>query len=602
MKLAKSLFQQGLIIVTIPLLFQIAFVVHLLLVLDNVRSNLDQEAQSYQLIRSAYTCFRKTAEHVAFTGLSLGMGKSTSSQTVRQYLEKVKTDSNSLAARIQSNKDQEKNARDLQAAAEKLVATVIPEIPPEEDPKTWSLKQSPSIRKLIESDVPDYLKILTRIVDVEENHSSADIAAANKSLDQLGGVLAIALLVPSLVAMVLARFYSVSITKPLQHLSNVGWLMSRRSPLPPIREDAAEFAEVDKLLHAVNEEVENALIKEKDVVANAVDLICSLDRDEVFRVVNPYVQRMLKYSEEEIVGRHLSELATGAGLVDAIAKMRTTMQSESAATFELRLRKKDLSYIDTKWSCVWSQAHHMFFCVVSDVTEQKRAEQLKQDFSDAVSQDLRNPLLAMRASIDLMLQGQCGPLSPEVAATLTKTSSSVNRLVLLASELLDFQKIEGGKMQLDTARCDLHEIAAESFDFVSILADSKDIKIIVPKGSAVALCDRMKILQTVVNLLTNAIKFSPANSSIEIVIREFAETVELSVIDCGPGIPDQYQRRIFEPFEQVPSAQSKVGTGLGLAICKLIVEAHGGSISVASNSENTTGSVFTISLPKIAAR
>jgi len=186
-------------------------------------------------------------------------------------------------------------------------------------------------------------------------------------------------------------------------------------------------------------------MREKEVVVNAISLICSLDSDEVFQEANPYAKRMLGYFPEEMVGKHLSEFAIGADLIEVIEALRSTVHSGSLSTFELTMRHKDGSSIETKWSCAYSNSHQKFFCIVDDITDEKRAEQLRIDFSDTVSQDLRNPLISIQQILESIKNGSHGAVSNEVDKTLDKTSRNVDRLVLLANELLDFQKIKGRK-------------------------------------------------------------------------------------------------------------------------------------------------------------
>jgi len=597
MNLSPNLFKRGLMILVVPIFCQLLFVAHLVFALNVIADIRKQESQSYELIRTAYTCFRETTEGIVSTGLAISLGRDTNPEQKRDKLMSITKRSNELADRIETDPLQKENAQGLRKATS-ILSGLLELLFPKTTADSWHVKEHEQDKTLIRSVTLQYLEALAKVVDVEEQRNAGETALANKNIDQLWIVFACAIVVSLAMAVILGRYYVASISKPLKHLRESGTLLSERQNLRTPMEGAVEFSQVDALLHLVAAEVEGALNREKDVVQNAGELICSLDRDEVFRVANPYVERLLAYRENDLIGRHLSEVAASAELLDAIDKMRTTVQSGSLTTFELRMRRKDGGSVDTKWSCVWSPAHEMFFCIVNDITEQKRAEQLKLDFSETVSEDLRSPLVAIQMSLNALTEGRLGNLPPEAALTLKKTSKNVDRLILLANELLDFQKIKGGKMQIEPVECDLNEIVAEAVDCISVTAEAKNIELQLPKGSFRLTCDRTKILQTVVNLLSNAIKFSPKDSAIKINLREGAQHIELQVIDFGPGIPENYQKRIFEPFEQVPSAQSKVGTGLGLAICRLIVETHGGTIAV-TPVDGATGSIFTISLPKL---
>lgn len=225
-----------------------------------------------------------------------------------------------------------------------------------------------------------------------------------------------------------------------------------------------------------------------------------------------------------------------------------------------------------------------------------------------ISQDLQIPLVEMHASLKSILSGSRGEVGAPAEKSLKQAEISLERLIMLANELLDFHKLEGGQMQIEPADCDLKDVANEAVDWVRSLAEAKQITLVLPVTSQTIKCDRLKIVQLLVNLIGNAIKFTPEKGVVEIRVEQYREFIEIMVIDSGPGIPQDYQEIIFEPFEQVPGAQASIGTGLGLAICKMIAVAHGGSIAVASGeavrvrlgtiNEKEIGSVFSIRIPK----
>lgn len=180
------------------------------------------------------------------------------------------------------------------------------------------------------------------------------------------------------------------------------------------------------------------------------------------------------------------------------------------------------------------------------------------------------------------------------------SAKNVEKLIALVNDLLDFQKLKAGKMQLRLEPHALQSIVQEAAELLDESAQQKSIQLILPEGELVIECDHNKILQTVVNLLANAIKFSSQNSLVTVEIMHAGDKVFLSVSDSGPGVPEKFREKIFEPFEQAPSDRAKEGTGLGLAICKLVAEAHGGSIRVESSGEQgdtSSGSRFVVELP-----
>jgi len=209
---------------------------------------------------------------------------------------------------------------------------------------------------------------------------------------------------------------------------------------------------------------------------------------------------------------------------------------------------------------------------------------------------LRSPLMAMGNSLTLIKSGVKGAV-PEAALKRVETSArNVERLIVLVNDLLDFQKLKAGKMELTLESATLESVIGEAVELVVEAARDKNVEIAVTPGETVLNCDRTKLMQVVVNLLSNAIKFSGTGGRVSVKVRREPGRVILTVADTGPGIKPEFLDRIFEPFEQAPSEKKKEGTGLGLAICKLVVEAHGGSVRAENRDDGVTGCIFTVEL------
>ena len=184
----------------------------------------------------------------------------------------------------------------------------------------------------------------------------------------------------------------------------------------------------------------------------------------------------------------------------------------------------------------------------------------------------------------LISNGVRGPISPAIEEATLDAAHSIDLLTVLVNDLLDFQKLQEGKIQLATEEFQLEDLLKESIQLISAAVTRKNIQVILQQGEWAIRADQSKLRQTIVNLLSNAIKFSPEQGNIWIDVEQTSQWTELRVIDEGPGIPEGYEEKIFDAFEQVPSTGStKEGSGLGLAICKLIATAHGGSTGVLSS-------------------
>jgi signal transduction histidine kinase len=173
----------------------------------------------------------------------------------------------------------------------------------------------------------------------------------------------------------------------------------------------------------------------------------------------------------------------------------------------------------------------------------------------------------------------------------------------LVTDLLDIAKMEAGRMDLDCQSIDVESVVSTSVNAANAPADAKSIKLTCDCAELKIFADQDRLVQVLINLLTNAIKFAPSKSEIVLTCALQDNTAEFKVIDQGPGIPQDAQGQIFERFHQVAGerAMQKQGTGLGLAICKLIVEAHGGAIGVQSSAGNGATFWFTVPLSSSAS-
>lgn len=226
-------------------------------------------------------------------------------------------------------------------------------------------------------------------------------------------------------------------------------------------------------------------------------------------------------------------------------------------------------------------------------------ERLKNEFVSLVSHELRTPLTSIKGSLGLILGGACGELNDDLRDLLTIAYTNSDRLIKLINEILDLSKIEAGQVPLKTAPIDLTEVVEQSVMEISGFAQQRGVLIVTSLEPDLPLvqADADQIQRVLMNLLSNALKFSPADDQV-VISGEYRDGwVTIRVKDHGIGIPPEHHERIFNKFQQVQSVVTRKlgGTGLGLAICKAIMDQHGGRIGV--ESEPGRGSCFYFSLP-----
>jgi len=228
-----------------------------------------------------------------------------------------------------------------------------------------------------------------------------------------------------------------------------------------------------------------------------------------------------------------------------------------------------------------------------------RATRLKDEFLANMSHELRTPLTSILGMSEALQEKTFGEITARQEKALKQIEKSGRHLLNLINDILDFSRIESGRLDLDLIPVNLTQVCHDSLAMVQQIAQDKDLhlnsQIATPLGFL--LLDERRIFQCVVNLLSNALKFTPSGGTVTISIHQENEEVAISVRDTGIGIDPQHFNKLFEPFEQIDSSLSRQyeGTGLGLALVKRLVEAHQGRVTV--TSELGKGSCFTLYFP-----
>ena len=231
------------------------------------------------------------------------------------------------------------------------------------------------------------------------------------------------------------------------------------------------------------------------------------------------------------------------------------------------------------------------------VTELKQTETRKDEFSSMIAHELKTPLMPIKSYLDMMLSGKIGQLTPQQIEKLEIVRSSADNLHKLINDLSDVQKLETGNLRLNLDEHSLSDIVNETVIELQPDLDKKELETILNLKQIRCTCDKMRIKQVLLNLITNSIDFTPDSGKITVKLSKEDDYAKIIVEDSGSGIPTEQLENIFKKYYQVDSSRTREygGTGLGLAITKGIVDQHGGKISVESNVGKYTR--FTILLP-----
>jgi signal transduction histidine kinase/CHASE3 domain sensor protein len=239
--------------------------------------------------------------------------------------------------------------------------------------------------------------------------------------------------------------------------------------------------------------------------------------------------------------------------------------------------------------------------VLRDVTAEREAERLKDEFFALVSHELRTPLTSILGYVELLLElDGDDPADPRRRRFLDIVERNARRLLRLVGDLLFVAQVEAGRLSLERREVDLAALARECVDAARPRAAAAEIELTVSADSAPPTAgDPDRLAQAVDNLISNALKFTPAGGAVTVRLRVRGDRAAIEVADTGPGIPDDEHERLFERFFRARQATDEAipGVGLGLAIVKAIVDAHGGAVSVESHLG--AGTTFHIELPLV---
>ncbi|MHB9145888.1 MAG: HAMP domain-containing sensor histidine kinase [Symbiobacteriia bacterium] len=311
---------------------------------------------------------------------------------------------------------------------------------------------------------------------------------------------------------------------------------------------------------------------------------------------NPAAYRVLDLTNRVLEGRFLLEVLSHSELE---LKVSRALAQRETSRLEVRRGTRDESVLDVQVAPVLDGTEAGALLVLRDVTRERKLERARAEFVANASHELQTPLTAIRGFAETLLDGALAdPTAAHHFIEIIEREST--RLAALVDELLDLSSIESGREPVAKAAFDLTALGTEVITHLEARLQNKSLTLTrqFPPGLPHALADRAQIARVLVNLLDNAIKYTPAGGHITMGATDEGTHLAAFVSDSGIGIPEEDQERIFERFYRVDKARSRDsgGTGLGLSIVKHLVERNGGSVSV--ESRVGAGAHFEFTLPK----
>lgn len=358
-----------------------------------------------------------------------------------------------------------------------------------------------------------------------------------------------------------------------------------------------------KVREAVNEMIEDKkkLVREKEkterILRSISDGLMVVDKEGKVVFMNEAAEKMLGKPRDQMAGKHIidnldehqvASFTKDSSLPEQGDKVEEIIVHGLENTRKI-LRASSAIIEDTNGMTVGTVS------VLSDVTKQRELDALKDKFVAHVSHELRSPLTIIKGAVLTVKDKIAGELNPEQEELLKDAGDGISRLERLINDLLDIAKIESGRMELKLAPVNINELIQKVVDSSQLWAKSKKLELkaiagTIPETQA----DPDKITQIIMNLISNAIKFTPEQGHINIttMIKPEENSIYISVRDSGVGIAKDNLHKVFQKFQQFGVGRG--GSGLGLFICKELVEMHGGTIVIESDLGQGTTFIFTI--------
>ncbi|MBX9686676.1 MAG: PAS domain S-box protein [Candidatus Obscuribacterales bacterium] len=716
-KITLTLAQKGLVLVGVPLLFELIFVGMLATLLSHSESEALRVAQSRAIITKTNTLTKLIIEAgAALAGYSANRAKSYL-EHYEAAVEQIPVEMEELRSLSADSPEQEERLEKIESSVEadlSMIKNIKREIDAgrnDQDPFKTLQKFTDSLEQELDS-----------FVRAERQIEKSSPQIQQRSKQMLNTLLWSGTALNVLLSLLMANLFYTGITGRLKILTDNTIRLARNESLNPPIAGSDEVAQLDRVFHEMAGALVEAARKEHSIIENALDVICSIDENGKFTAVSPASVQVFGYQPEELIGRRFTELILAEDIESTLDCTRRIMLEQALLPFENRVVKKDGTLVNVLWSSYWSNQELCMFCVAHDISDRKRAEnmlkeselrtrsiiesmpiglvitspigeielvnpqmekifdmtkeellgqhlselfpgneefspenfkagayqrllarvrefkaqrkggeifpaeltvivfntsegsrllinildvterhsmeRLKREFVSTVSHELRTPLTAIRGSLTLLSIGALGEMAEQAMKAVKIAERNALRLVNLINDLLDIEKLEAGKMEMVFEQVQISTVFERAFETVRPYAEQFDIKLELQMPEDLLLsadCDRL--VQVMINLLSNACKYSPKHDTVTVSSSKEENQLFVSIVDHGRGIPAETLPKIFERFQQVESADSKRkgGTGLGLAICKAIIEQHNGSIG--ASSEYGKGSKFWFRLP-----
>ncbi len=598
-------FHKWLAIITIPLAFEVAFIAVFLFLLDRADEEVAVQRKA-QAVQEALQQIR--GDEIGFLLCEYVLTKEPGAEI--EFREKLAF-TNALIGRIRTMSasiPSQTSALDKVQSTWKEMGYIL------DSAKTQSeFKDANTLRRMSMLDRALVIARFGELLDKEES-ATQELLAYQTDLDEemrqrnqwtrllLRGWLLIGITTNILLSALLAIYFGNNIRERIARLkSNSVRLGLDQQLLPLTTGEGDEIAECEEVFYNAATAMKDSLDRERANFDNATDTIFALDGSGRIIRVNETFQKTLGYARDDVLQSHLVVYLSPDSR-DAFREVLKVAQQEGGKRHELEtgMLTTDGARKVFAWSVIWIPDQKLYMCVGHDITDKKILENAKQQFVAMLSHDIGGPLAAIVATFELATGGAFGPLPGKLQDKLDNAQKSVVKIMSLINELLDLEKFEAGKLDLEITRLFLSRVVAQALDSVHKIANQKKVGIKIDVSENLLIyADSERILRVISTILLDAVNNSREGGSVQIEASEQEMFVELKITDYRPEIPKEQLDTIFERYKQpefTDSNSAKQRSNISLAVAKAIMIAHGGSLWITSASRE--GTTFRLQVPK----
>lgn len=420
----------------------------------------------------------------------------------------------------------------------------------------------------------------------------------NAAMGHVNAVITVGALIAAALGILLSFLMTRITVDPIRRLTRISQDMSEgnlnQEITVPSRDEVGDLARAFNRMAAKLKEAMALVTAERDrmaiVLESMSDAIFVVDGEGRVTMTNKSAEKVLQVPRDAVTGRHLIEVVRDHE-IDALLQQCLKTRIQQTGVVELRSKRQLLGVIATPF-----QEDSGCLVLIQDLTELRKLETVRRDFIANLSHELRTPIASLKALGETLHEGAID--RPSVARDfVAKMNVEVDRLAQMVQEMGELSRIESGEAPLQRSPVNLTEVVARAVERLKPQSERAGLQVEAQVASGLPLvsADGGRIEQVLVNLIHNAIKFTPPGGRVTVSAIAEGDSLAVAVSDTGVGIPEDDLPRVFERFYKADRARAGGGTGLGLAIARHVVEAHGGRIWV--ESVEGRGATFSFSLP-----